>query len=143
MEWEVKGFDENGDRRSYILVELGNTLGTPTNNADEYYNFNQKWSSLGITPELNNYSPSKSGKTQVFETQGKNNADVDAFSAATVRTPAHADSNDTRNSPVIAYNYVLTNTKIDKLDPVIDEIYSGDNSFKSVSYTHLTLPTTH
>ncbi len=133
LEWEVKGFDENGDRRSYILVELGNTLGTPTNNADEYYNFNQKWSSLGITPELNNYSPSKSGKTQVFETQGKNNADVDAFSAATVRTPAHADSNDTRNSPVIAYNYVLTNTKIDKLDPVIDEIYSGDNSFKLIN----------
>ena len=133
LEWEVKGFDENGDRRSYILVELGNTLGAPTNNADEYYNFNQKWSSLGITPELNNYSPSKSGKTQVFETQGKNNADVDAFSAATVRTPAHADPNDTRNSPVIAYNYVLTNTKIDKLDPVIDEIYSGDDSFKLIN----------
>lgn len=134
LEWEVKGFDENGDRRSFILVELGNIIGKTTNNADEYYNFNQKWSSLGIKPELNKYSPSKSGKTQVFETQGKDTPSVvDVFSAATVRTPAHADPKDTRKSPVIAYNYVLTNTKIDKLDPVIDEIYSGDKSFKLIN----------
>lgn len=133
LEWEVKGYDENGDRLSYILVELGNTDGGPTYNADNYYNFNQKWSSLGIKTEINNYLATLSGKTQVFETKGKGKTDVDAFSAATVRTPSHLNSDDTTKSPVIAYNYTLTNTKIDKLDPEIDDIYSGDNSFKLIN----------
>lgn len=133
LEWEVKGYDENGDRLSYILVELGNTDGGPMYNADEYYNFNQKWSSLGITVHPNNYLPTKSGKTQVFQTLGKGKTDVDAFSAATVRTPAHIDPNNIQKSPVASYKYVLTNTKINKFDPVIDDIYSGDKSFKLIN----------
>ena len=134
LEWEVKGYDEHGDRLSYILVELGNNITGPLINADKYYKFDKTWSSLGITPELNNYVPTKSGKTQVFETVGKDSPEViDAFSAATVRTPSHLDSSDTKKSPVIAYDYVLTNTKIDKFDPVIDDIYSGDKSFKLIN----------
>lgn len=133
LEWEVRGYDENGDRLSYILVELGNTNSRPVDNADAYYNFNQKWSSLGITVHPSAVSATLTGKTQVFSSQGKNKTDVDAFSAATVRTPEHLDSQNKTKSPLKSYNYVLTNTKVKFQDPVIDNITDGDKSFDLIN----------
>lgn len=133
LEWEVRGYDENGDRLSYVLVELGNSNARPIDSADAYYNFNQKWSSLGITVKPSNKSATLSGKTQVFTTNADGSTKIDAFSAATVRTPEHLNQQDKVNSPLKAYNYVLTNTKLKFQDPVIFNITDGDKSFKLIN----------
>lgn len=134
LEWEVRGYDENGDRLSYVLVELGNSNARPVDNADAYYNFNQKWSSLGITVQPSNVDAALTGKTQVFTTNAEENkTKIDAFSAATVRTPEHLNQQDKVNSPLKSYKYVLTNTKLKFQDPVIDNITEGDTSFKLIN----------
>lgn len=135
LEWEVRGYDENGDRLSYVLVELGNSNARPVDNADAYYKFNNNmtWSSLGITVQPNNKSASLTGKTQVFKTNKDGSTKIDAFTAATVRTPEHLNQQDRVNSPIMAYNYVLTNTKLKFLDPVISNITDGDTSFKLIN----------
>lgn len=133
LEWEVRGYDENGDRLSYVLVELGNSNASPVVNADAYYNFNQKWSSLGITVKPSNVDAALTGKTQVFTTNAKGSNKIDAFSAATVRTPEHLNQQDKVNSPLKSYNYVLTNTKLKFQDPVIFNITEGDTNFKLIN----------
>lgn len=133
LRWNVRGFDDAGDRLSYILVEMENPNNAPTagSSLKKYYEFNQQWSSLGIIVHPGARAE-QSGKTQVFTTRENGSTKLDAFSAATVRSSKHLDENDKVNSPVVKYNFTLTNTKVVIVDPILENITEGETGFKLV-----------
>ncbi|MDY4196276.1 MAG: hypothetical protein SOX70_03440, partial [Peptoniphilaceae bacterium] len=126
--WEnLRGYDDNGFRHSYVAVEL--------NEKTEKYFTNDfvattidDWSKLGINivdTEIQDNVVVKVGyKTQQF-LDG-----VDAYSSATRRTRLDAKGQPVANDiPYYdSYDIVMTNTKVDLDKPIIDNIFTDQSS---------------
>lgn len=140
LTWTVPGFDELGQRMSYVSVVV------PEGKEQAYKDFAvPEWGSLGMKTYLriNN----KNGTTTVEETAPRNlhenagnpygdhlakdqayNIGVDAYTSATSRNAETVDRGGT--DEVIGYEIWNTSTPIDIPKPVFDKVFDTDKQVK-------------
>lgn len=143
VSWKLPGFDKYGQRLSYAAVEV------PIGEEDNYYNFGNDWSKLGI--RTHNNLNTNTGKIEqdpnapkdpirptiplaksqdvIFKDDKKKDDDkkVDTFTAATYRRAVKGKTVGP-NSEVKAYEITMTNVPINVLKPSIDQAYDGEKS---------------
>lgn len=126
VEWKVPGYDINGARLSYVVVELNDqTLPIFENSND--------WASLGVT--LTETIVNQDGtvipghKRQIVSFPNPNDNDkIDAFSGATTRT-ALFKGDEKGYYDQIGYNIKIENKKIVVPPPVINQSYEEETFF--------------
>lgn len=126
VEWKVPGYDINGARLSYVVVELNNqTLPIFENSKD--------WASLGVTLTETIVNPDGTVipgyKRQIVSFPNPNDSDkIDAFSGATTRT-ALFEGDTEGYYDQIGYNIKIENKKIVVPPPVINQSYEKETFF--------------
>lgn len=137
VSWKLPGFDKYGQRLSYAAVEV------PVGKEDNYYNFGNDWSKLGIKTHNNLNTntglieqdpnapkdpirpniPLAKSQDVILQDGDK----IDTFTAATYRNAVKGKTVGA-NSEVKAYEITMTNVPIDVPKPSIDQAYDGEKS---------------
>lgn len=137
VSWKLPGFDKYGQRLSYAAVEV------PVGEEDNYYNFGNDWSKLGI--RTHNNLNTDTGKIEqdpnapkdpihtnipLAKSQDvtlKDGNKVDTFTAATYRKAVKGKTVGP-DSEVSAYEITMTNVPIEVPKPSIEPAFDGEKT---------------
>ena len=137
VSWKLPGFDKYGQRLSYAAVEV------PIGEEDNYYNFGNDWSKLGI--RTHNNLNTDTGKIEqdpnapkdpihtnipLAKSQDvtlKDGNKIDTFTAATYRK-AVSGKTVGPDSEVSAYEITMTNVPIEVPKPSIEPAFDGEKT---------------